>query len=52
MMIKKKQTKRKNLLQFEIWFDILCLFGPMVKRLRRRPLKAESGVRFPLGLPI
>ena len=24
----------------------------MVKRLRRRPLTAESGVRFPLGLPI
>ena len=26
-------------------------YGPMVKRLRRRPLTAESGVRFPLGLP-
>ena len=26
--------------------------GSMVKRLRRRPLKAKSGVRFPLGLPV
>ena len=25
--------------------------GPMVKWLRRCPLKAESGVQFPLGLP-
>lgn len=25
--------------------------GSMVKRLRRRPLKAKSGVRFPLELP-
>ena len=25
--------------------------GLMVKRLRRRPLKAESGVRFSVGLP-
>ena len=25
--------------------------GLLVKRLRRRPLTAESGVRFPLGLP-
>ena len=24
----------------------------MVKRLRRRPLTAESGVRFPMGVPI
>ena len=24
----------------------------MVKRLRRSPLKAESGVRFPLGVPL
>ena len=23
----------------------------MVKRLRRRPLTAETGVRFPMGLP-
>ena len=26
--------------------------GPMVKWLRRCPLKAESGVQFPLGLPL
>ena len=26
-------------------------YGLMVKRLRRCPLKAESGVQFPLGLP-
>ena len=26
--------------------------GSMVKRLRRRPLKAKSGVRFPLELPV
>lgn len=25
--------------------------GAMVKRLRRRPLKAKSGVRFPVALP-
>ena len=25
--------------------------GLMVKRLRRRPLTAETGVRFPMGLP-
>ena len=25
--------------------------GLMVKRLRRRPLTAETGVRFPVGLP-
>ena len=25
-------------------------FGPLVKRLRRRPLTAETGVRFPYGL--
>ena len=24
--------------------------GPLVKRLRRRPLTAETGVRFPYGL--
>ena len=31
----------------------LCypLNGPMVKRIRRSPLTAESGVRFPLGSP-
>ena len=29
----------------------LTSFGPMVKRLRRRPFTAESGVRFPLGSP-
>ena len=26
-------------------------YAPMVKRLRRRPLTAESGVRVPLGVP-
>ena len=26
-------------------------YGLMVKRLRRRPLTAETGVRFPMGLP-
>ncbi len=25
-------------------------YGPLVKRLRRRPLTAETGVRFPYGL--
>ena len=26
------------------------IYGPLVKRLRRRPLTAETGVRFPYGL--
>ena len=26
------------------------IHGPLVKRLRRRPLTAETGVRFPYGL--
>ena len=29
----------------------ILFFGAMVKRLRRRPLKAKSRVRFPLALP-
>lgn len=30
---------------------LITLFGPLVKRLRRSPLKAESWVRFPYGSP-
>ena len=30
---------------------IYVLDGPLVKRLRRSPLKAESWVRFPYGSP-
>ena len=29
----------------------IIIFGLMVKRLRRSPLKAESGVRVSVGLP-
>ena len=29
---------------------IFYIYGPLVKRLRRRPLTAETGVRFPYGL--
>ena len=29
---------------------VIITNGPLVKRLRRRPLTAESGVRFPYGL--
>ncbi len=30
---------------------LLCEYGLLVKRLRRRPLTAETGVRFPYGSP-
>ena len=30
---------------------LILFFGPLVKRLRRGPLKAESWVRFPYGSP-
>ena len=34
-----------------MYHTVDALYGPMVKRLRRRPLTAESGVQFSLGLP-
>lgn len=36
-----------------VWVRVLVPepYGAMVKRLRRRPLKAKSRVRFPLALP-
>ena len=39
---------KKSMLHYGSLFQ----HGSMVKRLRRRPLKAKSGVRFPLELPI
>ena len=39
-------TGNKPLLQFNTHFYAL-----MVKRLRRSPLTAETGVRFPVGVP-
>ena len=43
----------KNLLHFQKRCDIILnVNGPLVKRLRRSPLKAESWVRFPYGSPI
>lgn len=34
-----------------ILFILSFIKGPLVKRLRRSPLKAESWVRFPYGSP-
>ena len=42
----------QKLLHFDFCYDIiLSVNGPLVKRLRRSPLKAESWVRFPYGSP-
>ena len=40
-------------LDHSVWVRVLVPEpdGAMVKRLRRRPLKAKSRVRFPLALP-
>lgn len=40
-------------LDHSVWVRVLVPEpnGAMVKRLRRRPLKAKSGVRFPVALP-
>ena len=40
-------------LDHSVWVRALVPepYGAMVKRLRRRPLKAKSRVRFPLALP-
>ena len=44
----------KKLLQFLKIYDIIAKpskSGPLVKRLRHRPLTAKTGVRFPQGSP-
>ena len=33
-----------------LFISFICNYGSLVKRLRRRPLTAESGVRFPYEL--
>ena len=42
----------KNYLQNIKYGNIMCKYGSLVKRLRRRPLTAETRVRFPYGLRI
>jgi hypothetical protein len=48
----------QEILDLLVWVRVLVpepflyVNGAMVKRLRRRPLKAKSWVRFPLALPI
>ena len=48
----------QEILDLLVWVRVLVpepffyVCGAMVKRLRRRPLKAKSWVRFPLALPI
>lgn len=46
----------QEILDLLVWVRVLVpepffLYGAMVKRLRRRPLKAKSRVRFSLALP-
>ena len=48
---KKFLQKKTCFLTFLMLYLILFLIGPLVKRLRRGPLKAESWVRFPYGSP-
>ena len=59
-MLEKRSEKNrsffKNFFQKLLQFDFSCAIilsvsGPLVKRLRRSPLKAESWVRFPYGSP-
>ncbi len=50
----KKIKKRKKVLAFSLHLCIIAIVefvnGSLVKRLRRRPLTAETGVRFPYEL--
>ena len=48
---KTVENKRKKHLLFIRDCSIIAIVdGPLVKRLRRCPLTAETGVRFPYGL--
>ena len=48
-MLKTKLLFQKKHLQFYFLYDSI-IHGSLVKRLRRRPLTAETRVRFPYGL--
>ena len=48
-MLKTKLLLSKKHLHFHILYDSI-IHGSLVKRLRRRPLTAETRVRFPYGL--
>lgn len=55
-MRQKKENKKNNFflkkyLLFSLTYSMISTVdGPLVKRLRRCPLTAETGVRFPYGL--
>lgn len=55
-MRQKKDNKKNNFflkkyLLFSLTYSMISTVdGPLVKRLRRCPLTAETGVRFPYGL--
>ena len=55
-MRQKKENKKNNYilkkyLLFSLTYSMISTVdGPLVKRLRRCPLTAETGVRFPYGL--
>jgi hypothetical protein len=46
----ERHKKQKKYLHSVRSFGIIALSGSLVKRLRRRPLTAETGVRFPYEL--
>ena len=53
-----KIRKNENFFQFPLAkYEKMCYnwfvqsYGPLVKRLRHRPLTAKTGVRFPYGSP-
>ncbi len=50
---RKREEREKNaciLTEGVVIYGSRLRYGPLVKRLRRRPLTAETGVRFPYEL--
>ena len=45
-----KKFKKRLAFSWKVVYDSRVANGSLVKRLRRRPLTAETGVRFPYGL--